>query len=62
MSLTAAGPVIVVTSNASAFLTRLPVASKRLRVDVDRVQHWVSEGAMLSDRVSQLVKEAAKQA
>ena len=35
---------------------------EKLRVDVDRVQHWVGQGAGLSDRVSQLVKEAAAQA
>ncbi|WP_461516686.1 30S ribosomal protein S16 [Porticoccus sp.] len=42
-----------------------PVArgqEERLRVDTDRVQHWVGQGAGLSARVSQLVKEAAKQA
>ncbi|MEZ5529669.1 MAG: 30S ribosomal protein S16 [Porticoccaceae bacterium] len=33
---------------------------ERLRVDVERVQHWVGQGASLSERVSQLVKEAAK--
>ena len=40
-----------------------PVArgnEERLRVDTDRVQHWVSEGAQVSDRVSQLIKEAAQ--
>jgi len=39
-----------------------PVArgqEERLRVDVDRVQHWVGQGAGMSDRVSQLVKEAS---
>lgn len=38
-----------------------PVArgtQERLRVDLDRVNHWVSEGAQLSDRVAQLVTEA----
>ncbi|WP_461481342.1 30S ribosomal protein S16 [Porticoccus sp.] len=42
-----------------------PVArgqEERLRVDAERVQHWVGLGAGLSARVSQLVKEAAKQA
>lgn len=40
-----------------------PVArgqEERLRVDLERVQHWVTQGAGLSDRVSQLVKEAAQ--
>ena len=35
---------------------------ERLRVDLDRVNHWVSQGAQTSERVAQLVKEAAKQA
>jgi len=41
-----------------------PVArgqEERLRVDTDRIQHWVSQGATLSERVDQLVKEAAAQ-
>lgn len=41
-----------------------PVArgdSERLRLDLDRLQHWVGQGAQLSDRVAKLVKEAAKQ-
>ncbi|MEH6616449.1 MAG: 30S ribosomal protein S16 [Porticoccus sp.] len=42
-----------------------PVAcgqEERLRVDVERVQHWVGLGAGLSERVSNLVKEATAQA
>ena len=35
---------------------------ERLRVDTARIEHWVSTGAQLSDRVSALVKEAAKAA
>lgn len=35
---------------------------ERLRVDLDRVNHWVGQGAQLSDRVAQLVKEAGKNA
>lgn len=35
---------------------------ERLRVDLERINHWVSEGAQPSERVAQLVKEAAKQA
>lgn len=41
-----------------------PVArgdSERLRLDLDRLQHWVGQGAQLSDRVAKLAKEAAKQ-
>ena len=29
-----------------------------LRLDLDRVAHWVGEGAQTSDRVSKLVKQA----
>jgi len=42
-----------------------PVArgqEERLRVDLDRVNHWVSQGAQLSDRVAKLVKDASKSA
>jgi len=35
---------------------------ERLRVDTARVQHWVSQGATLSDRVAQLVRESEKAA
>lgn len=34
----------------------------RLNVNQERIEHWVSNGAQLSDRVKQLVKEAAAQA
>ena len=39
-----------------------PVArgqEERLRVDVDRIEYWQSQGAQLSERVAKLVKEAA---
>ncbi|AWY01974.1 30S ribosomal protein S16 [Marinomonas primoryensis] len=42
-----------------------PVArgqEERLRIDLDRVNHWVSQGAQLSDRAAQLVKDAGKNA
>ncbi|GAB2506462.1 30S ribosomal protein S16 [Pseudoxanthomonas sangjuensis] len=42
-----------------------PVASgndKRFELDVARVQHWVSHGAQLSDKVASIYKEAAKSA
>jgi small subunit ribosomal protein S16 len=42
-----------------------PVArgqEERLRVDQDRVAHWVGHGAQLSDRVAKLVKEAQQAA
>ena len=31
-----------------------------LRVELDRVAHWVSKGAQPSDRVKSLLKQAAK--
>ena len=42
-----------------------PVArghEERLRIDTDRVSHWVSQGASVSDRVSKLLKENTQQA
>jgi small subunit ribosomal protein S16 len=42
-----------------------PVATggeEELRIDVDRVDHWVGQGAQLSARVSDLVKAQRKQA
>ncbi|WP_053981329.1 30S ribosomal protein S16 [Marinagarivorans algicola] len=42
-----------------------PVArgqEERLRVDNARIEHWVSQGAKLSDRVTRLLKEAGKAA
>ena len=42
-----------------------PVAvggEEELRVNQDRVQHWVSKGAQPSERVTALLKQAAKQA
>ncbi|MFT6102165.1 MAG: small subunit ribosomal protein S16 [Granulosicoccus sp.] len=42
-----------------------PVArgqEERLRVDNTRVDHWVSQGAQLSDRVAKLLKDQAKAA
>lgn len=35
---------------------------ERLRVDLDRIAFWEQRGAQLSDRVSELVKEARKTA
>lgn len=31
---------------------------ERLRVDQERIEHWVSKGAQLSDRVAKLVQDA----
>ena len=35
---------------------------ERLRVDLDRLDHWVRQGAQMSDRVTKLVKEYRKTA
>lgn len=38
-----------------------PIAAgkeERLRLQLDRIQHWISQGAQPSDRVSLLMKEA----
>jgi small subunit ribosomal protein S16 len=32
--------------------------SERLRLDLERVEYWVSNGAGVSDRVARLVKDA----
>jgi small subunit ribosomal protein S16 len=36
--------------------------AERLRLDLERVEHWVGQGAGLSDRVARLVKDAQKAA
>ena len=36
--------------------------AERVRIDLDRVNHWVGQGASLSDRVANLVKEVQKAA
>ncbi len=38
-----------------------PIAAgqeEKLRIDLDRIEHWVGVGAQLSDRVAKLVKDA----
>lgn len=35
---------------------------ERLRLDLDRVNHWVGLGAQASDRVATLIKDAEKAA
>ena len=57
------------TARDGAFIERLgffnPVASgndERLRVDVERVEHWTARGAQPSERVQELVKAYKKQA
>ena len=42
-----------------------PVASgneKRVELDLGRVQHWVGQGAQMSDKVADLYKQASKAA
>tara|TARA_B100001094_G_C18112797_1_gene762216 strand:+ start:1050 stop:1298 length:249 start_codon:yes stop_codon:yes gene_type:complete len=64
---------IVVTDSRNArdgrFIEKIgffnPVAqgqAETLRIDLERVNHWVSQGASPSDRVTQLVKQAQKAA
>jgi small subunit ribosomal protein S16 len=64
---------LTVTNSRSArngrFIERIgffnPVArgqEESLRVNQERLQHWVSQGAQLSERVAQLVKESQKAA
>lgn len=36
-------------------------AEERLKIDLDRIDHWVGTGAQTSDRVTTLVKEARQQ-
>jgi len=35
---------------------------ERLRVDAERVDYWVAQGAQVSERVKSLIKDAAKAA
>lgn len=64
---------VIVTDSRSArdgsFIERLgffnPIAAggeERLRIDLARIDHWVGQGAQLSDRVESLVREARKSA
>lgn len=42
-----------------------PIASgndERLRLDIDKVDHWIGQGAQMSDRITSLVKELRKKA
>ena len=32
--------------------------AEKLRLDLDRITHWVGQGATVSDRVAKLVKDA----
>ena len=64
---------IVVTDSRNArdgrFIERVgffnPVArgqEERVRINLERLAYWISNGAQASDRVAQLVKEAQKAA
>jgi small subunit ribosomal protein S16 len=44
------------------FNPRAQGAEERLRIDQDRVDYWISQGAQPSDRVAKLLKENASQA
>ncbi|CRK85682.1 30S ribosomal protein S16 [Candidatus Providencia siddallii] len=33
---------------------------KELRLDLNRIKHWISTGATVSNRVTQLIKQAEK--
>ncbi|MGO1246503.1 MAG: 30S ribosomal protein S16 [Oceanisphaera sp.] len=42
-----------------------PIATgqaEKLRLDLERINHWVGQGANVSDRVAKLVKDATKAA
>ncbi|MBY6188102.1 30S ribosomal protein S16 [Marinobacter hydrocarbonoclasticus] len=42
-----------------------PIAAgqeEKLRIDLDRVEHWINNGAAVSDRVATLIKDARKAA
>ncbi len=64
---------IVVTDSRNArdgrFIERIgffnPIATgqaETLRLDLDRIQHWVGLGATVSDRVNALIKDAKQAA
>jgi small subunit ribosomal protein S16 len=44
------------------FNPRARGGEERLRIDLERVDHWISQGASKSDTVASLVKEAKKNA
>ncbi|MGP4123840.1 MAG: 30S ribosomal protein S16 [Sodalis sp. (in: enterobacteria)] len=63
---------IVVTDSRNArdgrFIERIgffnPIATGKaegLRLDLDRIEYWVSQGATVSERVSALIKDTKKQ-
>lgn len=36
--------------------------AEKLNINLERIQHWVGQGASLSDRVAKLVKDASQAA
>nr|WP_318385025.1 30S ribosomal protein S16 [uncultured Enterobacter sp.] len=64
---------VVVTDSRNArngrFIERVgffnPIAGEKeesIRLELSRIEHWVGQGATVSDRVSALIKEAKKAA
>ncbi|MCS3433920.1 30S ribosomal protein S16 [Klebsiella sp. BIGb0407] len=64
---------VVVTDSRNArngrFIERVgffnPIANEKeegVRLNLDRIEHWVGQGATVSDRVSALIKDAKKAA
>ena len=52
---------MVVTLSVSGFFN--PVArgqEERLRIDLPRIEHWVGEGAQITERVKHLIRNARK--
>lgn len=42
-----------------------PIAAgqeEKIRIDLDRIEHWVGVGAQVSDRVAKIIKDAQKAA
>ncbi|WP_054673082.1 30S ribosomal protein S16 [Parasalinivibrio latis] len=57
------------TSRDGRFIEKIgffnPIAAgqeEKLRLDLARVNHWVGQGATVTDRVAKLIKDAAKAA
>ena len=44
------------------FFNPLAGAEEETRLDLDRIAHWVGQGATISDRVAALIKEVNKAA
>lgn len=62
LSLTAVMHATVASSSA---LVSSAIASEKeegTRLDLDRIAHWVGQGATISDRVAALIKEVNKAA